>query len=119
MFKLVILIEPQRDWLEFTQNWPKFLALAEKMPGLVKESISPIHSRLHGELFVSMIHELYFKTIDDLKEAMASPEGVEAGQMLQTITEGKVSLFFADHLEDNLENIHAYQIDEAGGPHGK
>jgi uncharacterized protein (TIGR02118 family) len=115
MFKLVILIEPQKDWLEFTQDWPKFLTLAEKMPGLIKESISPIHSRLKGSFYVSMIHEMFFETMDDLKEAMASPEGVAAGQMLQTITDGKVTLLFAEHLEDDLKNIQSYQITEDSG----
>ena len=32
MFKLIILVEPQEDWLQFEQAWPQFLAIAEKMP---------------------------------------------------------------------------------------
>lgn len=109
MFKLVILIEPQEDSLEFEQDWPRFLALAEKMPGLVRETTSPVHSRLHGRFPVSMIHELYFESRRALKAAMSSPQGVAAGEMLQTITNGKVTLLFADHLEDELVNIQAHQ----------
>ena len=78
MFKLLILIEPQEDWLNFEQAWPQFLALAEKMPGLVRETTSPIHARLHGSLPVSMVHELYFESRQALKAAMSSAEGVAA-----------------------------------------
>jgi hypothetical protein len=84
------------------------------MPGLIKEAKSSIHSRLTGSLEVSMIFELFFKSFDKLKEAMASPEGAAAGQMLQTITDGNVTLLYSDHLEDDLKNIQSYQKDKKG-----
>lgn len=118
MYKLIILIEPQTDWLNFEQEWPNFLALAESMPGLLRESTSPVHTRLHGDLQVSMIHELYFESSEALRESMNSPEGVAAGQILQAITGGKVTLLFADHLEDELANIRAHQIPDREGPPG-
>ncbi len=107
MFKLVILIEPQEDWPQFEQNWPRFLVVAEKMPGLQREVNSPIYTSLSGNNKVSMIHELYFNNQDDLRLAMSSEQGQEAGQILQLITNGKVTLLFADHLEDEFENIQA------------
>jgi uncharacterized protein (TIGR02118 family) len=116
MVKLVILIEPQEDWQKFEQDWPQFLALAEKMPSLVKEATSPIQSRLHGNVPVSMMHELFFESMDDLKEAMTSPEGVAAGQKLQEITGGKVTLLFADHYEDELKNIRTFKKPKEDGP---
>ncbi len=112
MFKLVVLIEAQDDLVRFENDWPKFLALAEKMPGLIKESKSPIHSRLYGRLDVSMIFEMFFESFDALKAAMKSSEGVAAGKMLQTITDGNVTLLYSDHLEDNLKNIRAYEDDK-------
>jgi len=115
MFKLVVLIEAQDDMLRFENNWPRFLALAEKMPGLIKESKSPIHSRLYGSLKVSMIYEIFFESFDALKAAMVSPEGVAAGQMLQTITDGNVTLLYSDHMEDDLKNIRADKEDKEGG----
>jgi len=116
MVKLVILIEPQEYMHKFEQDWPQFLALAEKMPGLVKEATSPIQSQLHGNLSVSMMHELFFESMDDLKEAMNSPEGVAAGQKLQEITGGKVTLLFADHYEDELKNIQPFKKPKEDGP---
>jgi len=118
MFKLVILIEAQQDWLKFEQKWPKFLKAAEQMPGLVRESTSPVHNRLHGSLDISMIHELYFEDRSALKNAMSSQEGQLAGQILQAISDGKVTLLFADHLEDELANIKALQSPPKEGPPG-
>ena len=118
MFKLIILIEPQEDWLQFEQAWPEFLAIAEKMPGLQREVNSPIYTTLHGNNEVAMIHELYFNSQDDLRVAMTSDEGKEAGKILQIITHGKVTLLFADHLEDELKNIEALEKPEIEGPPG-
>lgn len=112
MYKLVILIEPQNDWFEFERVWPEFLKRAEKMPGLIRETTSPIDRLLHGHYHVGMIHELYFTSLEAAKQAMASPEGEEAGKILQIITAGKVSLLFADHKEDELKNIQAHENKE-------
>ena len=118
MFKLIILIEPQSDWLQFEQDWPEFLSRAESMPGLVRESTSPIHNLIHGNLPVAMIHELYFEDRQALQAALESPQGREAGQVLQSITKGKVTLLFADHLEDELQNIQALKKPKNEGPPG-
>ncbi|MDH5505596.1 MAG: hypothetical protein OEZ02_00065 [Anaerolineae bacterium] len=109
MYKLVILIEPQTDWLAFEQAWPEFLKRAEAMPGLIRETTSPVDRVLHGEYNVSMIHELFFESMEAAKQAMASLAGQQAGQVLQLMTAGKVTLLLADHLEDELENIQAHQ----------
>lgn len=115
MYKLVILIEPQNDWFEFERVWPEFLKRAEQMPGLIRETTSPIDQLLHGHYHVGMIHELYFDSMEKAKQAMASPPGVEAGKLLQIITAGKVTLLFADHKEDELENIQAHNAVEIVG----
>lgn len=109
MHKLMILIEPQVDWHEFERDWPRFLVLAEKMPGLVKETTSKIQSCLHGSLPVAEVHEFFFESPEAAKQAMASPEGVAAGKMLQEITKGRVTLLFADHFEVDPENLRTTQ----------
>ena len=119
MYKLVILIEPQPDWQEFERVWPQFLKQAEKMPGLIRETTSPVDRLLHGHYHVGMIHELYFESLQAVQDAMASPEGVEAGKTLQTITTGKVTLLFADHLEDELENIQEHQLQDSSSEPGE
>jgi uncharacterized protein (TIGR02118 family) len=109
MYKLVILIEPQLDILRFEETWPKFLEHAEKMPGLIRESTSRVDRVLAGNCMVEKIHELYFESMEAALEAMASPHGQAAGQVLQTMTGGNMTLMLAHHLEDKLENIKRYR----------
>lgn len=109
MYKLMIIINTVPDPQAFEQGWPDFLALAERMPGLRRETTSWPGKVLYGDLPVYMIHELYFDTQEALQQAMQSPAGRAAGQMLQHLTEGQMILLFAHHLEDELENIRPYR----------
>jgi hypothetical protein len=105
MHKLVILVEAQGDMQEFHDRWPEFLRLAEKMPGLLREATSQVEHFLVGRVEVALMHEMFFGTLGDLQAALNSTSGQEAGKTLQRITGGKVSLFFADHKEDELANF--------------
>jgi uncharacterized protein (TIGR02118 family) len=105
MHKLVILIEPPDDWAAFDEAWPQFLHHAESMPGLLREATSRVDSFLFGERVFAMMHELFFDTLEEARQAMASPEGRQAGRVLQTISNGHMVLFFAEHKEDTLDNI--------------
>lgn len=105
MFKLVIIVEAQDDMAYFEARWPEFLRQAEQMPGLIQETFSPVHAVIYGDFQPAVIHELHFESRQDLRAAMDSPEGQAAGHVLQQITDGRVTLLFADHLEDKLENI--------------
>lgn len=105
MYKLVILIEPQENPAGFESRWPEFLAAAEHMPGLRREVTSRVDKALHGNLNVHMLHELHFDSLKAAAEAMASPAGERAGQILQEISRGKVTLLLADHLQDDLAHI--------------
>lgn len=109
MQKLVIFINPGDNPAVFHETWPQFLALAEKMPGLLRESTSHVESLLFGAFDYEFIHELYFQDMDSMKAALASPEGREAGKKLQEITQGRLVLLYADHTEDSSENIAQYR----------
>lgn len=109
MYKLVILIEPQDHTAEFDARWSEFLAAAEGMPGLRREVTSRVDKVLYGKLAPHLIHELHFDSLKAAGEAMASPAGKRAGEVLQQITGGKVSLLFADHLQDDLAHIQRHQ----------
>ena len=52
-----------------------------------------------------MMHELYFESRGQALQALSSPAGQSAGQVLQAITGGRMILLLADHLEDTLANI--------------
>lgn len=109
MFKLVILIENLPDHEHFDTLWPEFLHVSERMPGLIKEATCRVDSNLYGSYQPIMQHELYFESIDAIQLAMSSPDGQAAGGLLQQMTGGRMSLFIADHKEDDLENIRRYR----------
>ena len=83
------------------------------MPGLRREVTSHIDRLLHGSYPIHMIHELYFDSLAAVAEAMGSPAGERAGQVLQEITAGKVTLLFADHLQDDLAHFRRGAADDA------
>lgn len=108
MFKLMILIEPEVNEAVLYDGWPQFLAHAENLPGLVRIVTAPVHNQLTGNYRPLMVHELHFNTQEALREAMTSEEGVLAGETLQRITGGAVTLLVAGHMEDTSENLRSY-----------
>jgi uncharacterized protein (TIGR02118 family) len=111
MYKLVILIEPPADINAFESQWPEFLHLAEAMPGLRKEATSRVEQFLYGATPCYQIHELFFDTREAAEQGLASPSGQAAGRLLQQLTGGKMTLYFADHREDDLARIHRFKQD--------
>jgi len=109
MYKLVILVEPQDDTAAFDRRWPEFLAEAERMPGLRREVTARVDRVLHGAAPAHLIHELHFDSLKAATGAMASPEGQRAGQLLQAISGGKLTLLLADHLQDDLSHMRRHQ----------
>jgi hypothetical protein len=109
MYKLVILIEPLEDVSAFESSWPDFLHHSERMPDLRREATSRVDAVIFGHIPVAFMHELFFDNQAAAQQALSSPYGRQAGKVLQQITQGKMTLFFADHKEDELENIHRYQ----------
>ena len=109
MHKLVIMIQTPKDPDLLEQGWPQALHLLESMPGLRYETTSRVDTMLYGGPSFDFIHELYFDSLPALQAAMASSQGREAGRVLQSLTGGRLTLFLADHKEDNLENIARYR----------
>ena len=108
MHKLVILIRDLDDWNAFEAEWPRFLHNAEGMPGLRREAISHVERLLYGDSVYGRMYELFFDSLQDAEQALASPQGQAAGRLLQQLTAGRMVLFFAEHKEDDLENIRRY-----------
>ncbi|RCK72968.1 MAG: hypothetical protein ANABAC_1113 [Anaerolineae bacterium] len=108
-YKLVILIESSVDAAVLDQYWPEFLHHAEQMPGLLRESTSRVDVHLYGDAAYQLQHELFFNSPEDARQAMASEAGRAAGRILQQLSGGRLVLYFADHREDDLENIRKYR----------
>jgi len=109
MYKLIILVGALEDYQGFDDQWPDFLAAAEKMPGLLREITSRVDRVVYGDRPVHLVHELHFDSLKTAADAMGSPEGEAAGQILQAITGGQVTLLLADHSEDTLPNIRKFE----------
>jgi uncharacterized protein (TIGR02118 family) len=109
MHKLIVLFETPDNGRAVTYyneqtfqlNWQKFLGLAERMPGLRRETVSRVERVLFGESEggYALVHELLFDSKEALEAAMQSPEGQAAGTFLQSFTSGRVMLLLAEHME--------------------
>jgi hypothetical protein len=110
----VIWIEPLADWERFEAEWPEFLRLAEALPGLRREATSRVEQFLYGNAQCRWIHELFFDTLAEAENAMASAQGRATGQRLQQMTGGRMTLFLAEHKEDDLANILSFR--QSGEP---
>jgi len=80
----------------------------------LRESTSRVGQVLFGSVVCEMIHELYFESYAAMQQGLASSAGQEAGRLLQSMTGGRMALLFADHTEDNIENIRRYQKPKRG-----
>jgi hypothetical protein len=109
MYKLMIIVPPTIEDPLLNAGWPDFLHAAESMPGLQREASVRVAASLYGTQEISMVHELFFETLSDLQEAMRSPEGLAAGEIIQQITQGQMTLLIAEHREDDIENLRQYR----------
>ena len=109
MYKLVILVESQENWDHFEERWPEFLHLVESLPGLRREATSRVDVFLYGARSYAQMHELFFETRAEAEKALSSTDGQAAGVLLQQMSGGKMTLFFADHREDDLDNIQKHR----------
>jgi uncharacterized protein (TIGR02118 family) len=112
MHKLVILIFSTRS-PQFDAHWPDFLHAAERIPGLRREATSRVSRVLYGQPRCELIHELFFDSYAELESGLNSPQGRQAGELLQAITGGRMTLLLAEHNEDDGESLRQYQ---AGPP---
>jgi uncharacterized protein (TIGR02118 family) len=115
MHKLIILIEQVPDEALFDEMWPQFLHLAERMPGLLGEASCRVEHLLYGARPVYLVHDLLFDSLASIQAAMGSPEGRAAGELLQRMAGGQLTLLITDYKQDDLENIRSLQ---QAGQHG-
>jgi uncharacterized protein (TIGR02118 family) len=102
MHKLMVVFKSSDDSLTLETQWStEFVARAERMPGLRRVSVSRIVGGPGGSVDLHLVHELYFDDLDALREALASDLGQEAGRALMDFGGENVSIYFAQHLEED------------------
>jgi len=105
MNQLLILIPMNVDLQAFDEGWPTFLENAEKMPGLLRESVTHIDRCLYGQNFLQRVYCFYFPDQKTLEQALLSPAGEKAGRILHQISGGNVILLNGEIKEDSLDHI--------------
>ncbi len=101
IYKLILLFRQPADPAEFERRWSEeFVPLAERLPGLQRVVVSHTHGGPAGPVEFYLIHELHFAGMSALTAAMASPEGIAAGQCLVRLAGNSATLLFAEHMED-------------------
>lgn len=104
-YQLLILIPITVEIQSFDEGWPEFLKAAESMPGLIKESVCRIDNCIYGQNFLRRIYSFSFEDQDSLKNALTSPPGEKAGNVLHRITQGNMILLSGEFKEDTLTNF--------------
>jgi uncharacterized protein (TIGR02118 family) len=103
MHKLMLLFRPPTDIERFEQEWSRsFVPAAERMPGIRRITVSRAMESLGGPLDLYLVHEFFFESLLDARNAMASPSGEAAGRALMAFASGAVTLCLAEHLEEDL-----------------
>jgi len=105
MYQLLILLPIKIDINSFDEKWPSFLKEAEQMPGLMKESITRIERCLFGHNTIRRIYSFQFEDQSSLDNALTSPAGEKAGNILHQITGGDMILLSGEFQEDSLDRI--------------
>jgi len=104
MHTLLILIPSSVDWTVFDQGWPDFLHQAERMPGLIREEVLQVEKSLTGHNLFSRMYSFHFEDQASLIEAMTSPPGKQASQMIHRITGGKAVILTGETKEDQPDS---------------
>jgi hypothetical protein len=112
MKQLLILIPSSVDVQKLDLGWPDFLSAAEKMPGLIRESITTISHSLSGTSPILRCYSFTFPDQQTLEEGLTSPSGQAAGAIIHKLTEGKGIILTADYLEDEIANINKFKPGE-------
>ncbi len=105
MYKLMILIEQPEDPETFEDLWPQFIQWADQIPGLVRIISSVVEYPIQERYPCMRVHELLFNTLEEAEAGLNSVHGTKAGKTLNLMTQGKVTLLMALHLEDEALNV--------------
>lgn len=99
---MIALYKQPADSKEFDDKYyNEHLPLAQKMPGLQLIEISKVTGAPMGDPAYYLMAELYFDSIDAVKEAMKSPEGKAAGKNLMSFAGELVTMMYAEVSDKN------------------
>jgi len=100
MHKFIVLFRQPADLPAFEPVFQDFLALAERMPHIQRRQVLHITGSPLGSPEFYRALELYFDSAEDMRTALLSPQGQEAGSELSRLPKGAMQLLFADVYEE-------------------
>ncbi len=97
----MLIFRTPPDVPSFEARWSEdFVPRAERMPGLRRVILSRVVGGPAGSVDVHLVHEFVFDNPEAVQAAMVSPEGQAAGRALMGFAASRVTLCFAEHLEE-------------------
>ena len=104
--KLIVLF---RRGLDRSEAYNRFLMLLETLPGIRRKAVSTVFAGPGGMIPYQTVVEVYFDDREALLGALASPQGVEAGQELIASFGPDAVILYADSMEEDatLQNVTA------------
>lgn len=100
MYKFVIMFRTPQDILRFDGIFTDFLALVERMPLIQRRQMVHINGSPQGAPPYYRGLEIYFASETDLRTALVSPQGQEAGNELARFEAGLFDVYFAEVYEE-------------------
>jgi uncharacterized protein (TIGR02118 family) len=112
MVKFMILFRQPADLSAFESSYNDFLALVERMPDVARRQVISVLGSPQGESPYYRILEVYFAEEGQMRAALLSRAGQEAGGQLLTFPRGSFEAIFADVYEEaggstETNNTHA------------
>jgi len=105
MIKLIILLgSPEQFSSEYTEAYNDFLIGLDQLPGLRRKAVSSVFGGMGGRTPYSMIIEAAFDSREALEQALTSPAGVHAGQLLIQFAGRQATALFVDTLEEAYQD---------------
>ncbi len=100
MAKVIVLFGKPKDTELFDKEyWNDHVPMVKKMPGVRKYTVNKIVSAPRGEPAYYQVVELEFDNMDNLKKALDSPAGREAGRHSLKIATGGIAFMYAESRE--------------------
>ncbi len=100
MIKFMIVFNQAEEAENFETVYQDFLALAERMPNILRRQVVHVTGSPQGSPEIYRILELYFESTKMQTEALLSPAGQEAGSELSRLPKDSYQLLFADVYEE-------------------
>lgn len=101
MIKFVVMFREPKKLADFENAYNDFLALVERLPHIQRRQVVHVTGSPRGRTPYHRLLELYFNSDDEMREALMSAAGQEAGNELGRFQVGTYDVLYADVYEES------------------